>query len=121
MKILGGLQVSSVDLNIATEGTASDVRRERDPGAATSQNGIVAPIKDDAAQDFTLHRGTLFRPYLFRDAGLDVENIDILEAITERRIGVGEEGLPHFSGDTEIPLIVNGAEIIRFRKESLSA
>src|SRR3954464_3865734 len=116
MKILGCLQVSSVDLNIATEGTASDVRREGDPGAATRQNGIVAPIKDDAAQDFALHRGTLFRPYLFRDAGLDVKNIDILEPITKSRIDGGEEGLTHFGGDTEIPLIVNGAEIIRFRK-----
>src|SRR4029450_12063482 len=59
MEILRTLEVESVDLHIASEKTARNIRRKPHALPSPRDDGAVTPVKYDTGEDLTLHRRAL--------------------------------------------------------------
>src|SRR5581483_6940459 len=77
-----------INLGVTAQKPARNKRRKDDALPAAGEQWIIARIEHYAAKDLALHKRTFLRKNELRGAGRHVENIHILQCVTQGRVRV---------------------------------
>src|SRR5947207_1041271 len=84
MKILRSFEVQSVDLSVASKKAACDIGRKAEALSVAREQGVVARVEHDAAENLAFGKRTFLRFDEVRCANGDIKNIDVLQLVPNR-------------------------------------
>src|ERR1700751_3395517 len=111
MPIFGGLDIEAINL-LRPTGT------RHPPGitytlAIACKKRIITTIPHQAGSHNTFGGRARLSQKLWAGSNDNIENIDTFQPIAQRAIKVGDNSFPNVNRKSVIPLVVNGAQIIR--------
>ena len=120
VKILRCFEVQSVDLSVASKKAARDIRRKGDASSPAREQGIIARVEHDTAENFALGSRTLLRLDEVGRANSHIKNIDVLQLISQRCECICIDRLAQFHGKSVVALVILGAQIVCLRIKDLA-